>query len=59
LQKLTAIPIYREEESMGAWPDRDEMLGEWSAAFTSMVTNPGGALEVDLSSPCIIGQATK
>jgi hypothetical protein len=53
--------IYREGESMDTWPDRDEMPGEWRAAFTSLVTNAGGALETeaDFSSPFIIGQATK
>jgi nitroreductase len=53
--------MYRGEESMDAWPDRDEMLGKWTAAFTSPVTNPEGQLEneADFSRPRVIGQATK
>ena len=46
---------------MDAWPDRDEMLGEWKEAFTGTIPNPNGALEpeADFSKPRIIGQATK
>jgi nitroreductase len=58
---LRPFAMYREEESMDAWPDRDEMLGEWTAAFTGPVANPEGDLEpeADFSSPRIIGKATK
>ena len=58
---LRPFAMYREDESMDAWPDRDEMLGEWRDAFTGAVTNPGGQLEpeADFSKPRVIGQATK
>jgi nitroreductase len=58
---LRPFAMYREEESMDAWPDRDEMLGKWAAAFTGPVTNPEATLEpeADFSSPRVIGQATK
>jgi len=58
---LRPFAMYRGEESMDAWPDRDEMLGEWTAAFTGPVANPEGDLEpeADFSSPRIIGKATK
>ena len=58
---LRPFAMYREEESMDAWPDRDEKLGEWMAAFTGPVTNPEGTLEpeADFSSPRVIGRATK
>jgi hypothetical protein len=26
---LRPFAMYRDEESMNAWPDRDEMLGDW------------------------------
>ena len=54
---LRPFAMYRDEESMDAWPDRDEMLGEWKEAFTGTITNPNGALEpeADFSKPRIIG----
>ena len=52
---------YGHPQSMNAWRDRDEMLGNWKDAFTCNLTNPGGALEpeADFSKPRVIGQATK
>jgi hypothetical protein len=46
---------------MNAWPDRDEMLGDWKEAFTGSVTNPDGVVEAEagFSKPRVIGQATK
>ncbi len=56
-----ALGLYRDDESMNAWPDRDEMLGDWKEAFMGDVTNPDGVLEAeaDFSKPRVIGQATK
>lgn len=58
---LRPFAMYREEESMDTWPDRDEMLGDWKDAFTTPVTNPAGTFEpeADFSKPRVIGQATK
>jgi hypothetical protein len=58
---LRPFAMYRDEESMDAWPDRDEMLGDWKEAFTGNVTNPDGVVETeaDFSKPRVIGQATK
>ena len=58
---LRPFAMYREEESMDAWPDRDEMLGEWTEAFIGPLSNPDGVLEpeANFSSPRVIGQATK
>ena len=58
---LRPFAMYRDDESMNSWPDRDEMLSEWKEAFTGAVTNPDGALEqeADFSNPRVIGQATK
>ena len=58
---LRPFAMYREEESMDAWPDRDEMLGEWTEAFVGPLSNPDGVLEpeANFSSPRVIGQATK
>lgn len=58
---LRPFAMYRDQESMDAWPDRDEMLGDWREAFTGSVSNPDGALEgeADFSHPRVIGQATK
>ena len=53
--------MYRDDEFMNAWPDRDEMLGEWKAVFRNSVTNPGDSLEseADFSKPRVVDQATK
>lgn len=58
---LRPFAMYRDEESVDAWPDRDEMLGPWKDAFAGAVTNPQGKLEpeADFSKPRVIGQATK
>ena len=58
---LRPFAMYRDEESIEAWPDRQEKLGEWGAAFTSAHPNPAGELEpeADFSSPRVSGQATK
>jgi nitroreductase len=58
---LRPFAMYREEESMDSWPDRDQMLGAWKDAFVGKVANPDGALEpeADFTRPRVIGQATK
>jgi hypothetical protein len=58
---LRPFAMYRDEESMNTWPDRDEMLGDWKEAFTGNATNPDSVLEAeaDFSKPRVIGQATK
>jgi nitroreductase len=58
---LRPFAMYRDEESMGTWPDRDERLGEWTEAFVGPLPNPDGMLEpeADFSSPRVIGKATK
>ncbi|MDA4843753.1 nitroreductase family protein [Hoeflea poritis] len=58
---LRPFAMYRDEESLDAWDDRAEKLGDWDAAFTSDVPNPGGKLEpeADFSAPRTTGQATK
>jgi hypothetical protein len=54
---LRPFAMYRDEESMNTWSDRDEMLKRRS----QNVTNPDGVMEAeaDFSRPRIIGQATK
>src|SRR3954452_10030039 len=58
---LRPFAMYRDEESMEGWPDRDEKLGSWTHAFTTAVANPSGVLEeqADFSSPRTAGRATK
>ena len=58
---LRPFAMYRDEESMDAWDDRAEKLGDWEAAFTTGTPNPGGELEpdADFSAPRTSGQATK
>ena len=58
---LRPFAMYRDDESMKAWPDRASRLGEWDAAFTDAEPNPSGALEpeADFSSPRVIGKAMK
>jgi nitroreductase len=58
---LRPFAMYRDEESMNDWPDRDEMLGDWKDAFTGDVNNLAGDIEAeaDFSKPRAIGQATK
>jgi nitroreductase len=58
---LRPFAMYRDEESMDTWEDRDEILGTWKEAFTTIIANPEGKLqqEADFSKPRISGQATK
>ncbi|MCS3497562.1 hypothetical protein M2189_003480 [Bradyrhizobium japonicum] len=58
---LRPFAMYRGDESVDSWPDRDEMLGEWKEAFAGDLANPDGVLEqeADFSVPRVIGQATK
>lgn len=58
---LRPFAMYRGDESVDSWPDRDEMLGEWKEAFAGDMANPDGVLEqeADFSVPRVIGQATK
>ena len=58
---LRPFAMYRDQESMDAWPDRDEMLGEWTDAFTGPASNPAQSIEseADFSHPRAISQATK
>lgn len=53
--------MYRDDESIAAWPDISEKLGEWQDAFTTANANPSGTLEpeADFSKPRTVGQATK
>jgi len=53
--------MYRDDESIDAWPDKSEKLGPWQEAFTTANVNPSGALEpaADFTKPRTIGQATK
>jgi nitroreductase len=58
---LRPFAMYRDEETIDAWPDKNEKLGRWYEAFATSVTNPAGELEegVDFSKPRVAGQATK
>lgn len=58
---LRPFAMYRDEELLESWDDREEKLGEWDAAFTSPVSNPGGELQpkADFTKPRTVGQATK
>lgn len=58
---LRPFAMYRDEESVDSWPDREEKLGDWLDAYASAITNPSGTLEeqTDFSKPRIAGQATK
>lgn len=58
---LRPFAMYRDEENMEDWEDREEKLGAWDAAFTTATANPSGALEpnADFSAPRMAGQATK
>ncbi|MFO1114385.1 MAG: nitroreductase family protein [Beijerinckiaceae bacterium] len=53
--------MYRDDESMDQWPDKEEKLGPWLSAFTTAIANPGAVLEdqADFSQPRSEGQATK
>ena len=58
---LRPFAMYRDEETVDQWPDRDEKLGDWADAFATAIANPSGTLEAgaDFSKPRIAGQATK
>ena len=53
--------MYRDEETVDSWPDREEKLGIWHDAFATAIANPSGALEqkADFSGPRMAGKATK
>ena len=58
---LRPFAMYRDEENMEDWEDRNEKLGVWDAAFTTAAPNMSGVLEpqADFSTPRVAGQATK
>jgi len=58
---LRPFAMYRDEESMDSWEDRDAKLGPWVDAFTTGISNPTGELQeaADFSKPRVEGQATK
>lgn len=58
---LRPFAMYRDEESVDNWPDRDEKLGPWYDAFATANVNTSGLLqdEADFSKPRVTGQATK
>jgi hypothetical protein len=58
---LRPFAMYRDEESVDHWPDRDQKLGKWADAFATAVANPSCAVEeeADFSKPRVAGQATK
>lgn len=41
-EKVRPFAMYRNDESLTAWGDADEKLGEWKDAFTTAVSNPSG-----------------
>ena len=58
---LRPFAMYRDDENLESWEDREEKLGAWDKAFTSALANPSGDLEAaaDFSAPRTEGQATK
>ncbi|WP_171021701.1 nitroreductase family protein [Parasedimentitalea maritima] len=58
---LRPFAMYRDEETMETWSDRQEKLGDWETAFTTGTPNPNGQLEnsADFSAPRTTGRATK
>lgn len=58
---LRPFAMYREQESMLDWPDADQKLAEWHAAFTSALANPDAQLQpaADFSQPRQAGHATR
>ena len=58
---LRPFAMYRDDEKIDSWDDRDEKLGQWDAAFTSATANPSATLqaEADFTKPRTTGQATK
>ena len=43
-QHVRPFAMYRGSESVNDWPDVDQKLGHWKAAYTSAITNPTGEL---------------
>jgi nitroreductase len=58
---LRPFVMYRDDETVDAWPDRDEKLGPWVEAYATAVANPTGVIEeqADFSRPRTEGPATK
>ena len=58
---LRPFAMYRDREALADWPDAEEKLGDWRAAFESDAPNPSGMLEpeADFSAPRTAGPATK
>jgi nitroreductase len=58
---LRPFVMYRDEERLETWPDRDAKLGQWDQVFTTRTANPSGQLEddADFSKPRTTGRATK
>ncbi len=58
---LRPFAMYRDEESVADWPDRDAKLGPWADAFASAIANPSGVIEAtaDFSKPRTAGRATR
>ncbi len=58
---LRPFAMYRDEEKLETWPDRDVKLGQWNQAFTTGTANPSRQLEgdADFSKPRTTGRATK
>jgi nitroreductase len=58
---LRPFAMYRDEETIAAWPDKNERLGPWLEAFTTGTANPSEEIEdeADFAKPRTLGQATK
>jgi nitroreductase len=58
---LRPFVMYRDQEDLRDWPDFDEKLGEWAAAFSQAQPNPSGKIEAqaDFTTPRTAGKATK
>lgn len=58
---LRPFAMYRDEELISSWPDREEKLSIWYDAFATAIANPSGLLQdkADFSKPRVSGQATK
>ena len=58
---LCPFAMYRDEEHMQSWKDREEKLGDWEEAFTDQNANPDGVLQeyADFSKPRTTGRSTR
>lgn len=58
---LRPFAMYRDQENVNEWPDHQDLLGRWHAAFATGIANPTRELELeaDFSKPRVAGQATK